>query len=100
MKYAQPMAPTHFFYILRCSDGSFYVGSTTNIENRLKKHNQGKGAAHTVKRRPVQLVYHEQFSNLNDAVKRERQVKRWSRAKKEALISGDMEMLRKSSKRH
>ena len=92
------MSSTHFFYILKCSDGSFYVGSTTNLENRVKTHNQGKGATYTSKRRPVQLVYHEQFKSFDDAVKRERQVKKWSRAKKEALIRGEMETLGKLSK--
>ncbi len=89
---------TYFFYILKCSDGSFYVGSTTNLENRLKTHNQGEGANHTAKRRPVQLVYQEEFNSLDDAVKRERQVKKWSKAKKEALIRGEMETLQKLSK--
>ncbi len=92
------MQHIYFFYILKCSDGSFYVGSTTNLENRVKTHNQGEGATHTAKRRPVQLVYHEQFKSFDDAVKRERQVKKWSRAKKEALIRGEMETLQKLSK--
>jgi putative endonuclease len=92
------MSSTHFFYILKCSDGSFYAGSTTNLENRVKTHNQGKGATYTSKRRPVQLVYHEQFKSFDDAVQRERQVKKWSRAKKEALIRGEMETLQKLSK--
>jgi len=92
------MPPTHFFYILKCSDGSFYIGETTNLKNRVKTHNQGKGATSTAKRRPVHLVYHEAFGSLDDAVKRERQVKKWSRAKKEALISGEMKALQKLSK--
>ena len=92
------MPTTHFFYILTCSDGSFYIGSTTNIKNRVKIHNQGKGATYTAKRRPVHLVYYEAFETLDDAVKRERQVKKWSRAKKEALIHGEMESLKKLSK--
>ena len=92
------MPSTHFFYILKCSDGSFYIGSTTNIVNRVKIHNQGKGAIYTAKRRPVHLVYYEAFETLDDAVKRERQVKKWSRAKKEALIHGEMESLKKLSK--
>ena len=94
------MPSTHFFYILKCSDGSFYVGSTTNLKNRVRAHNQGKGAAHTAKRRPVRLVYHEKFDSLGDDVKRERQVKKWSRAKKEALILGKRESLKKFSKSH
>ena len=94
------MQHTYFFYILKCSDGSFYVGSTTNLENRVRTHNQGEGATHTAKRRPVQLVYQEEFKSLDDAVKRERQVKKWSRAKKEALICGEKESLKKLSKSH
>ncbi len=92
------MPHTYFFYILKCSDGSYYVGLTTNLENRVKTHNQGKGPTYTAKRRPVQLVYHERFNNLDDAVRREGQVKKWSRAKKEALIRGEMETLQKLSK--
>jgi putative endonuclease len=92
------MPSTYFFYILKCSDGSFYVGSTTNLKTRVKAHNQGEGSAHTAKRRPVKLVYHEKFNSLGDVVKRERQVKKWSRAKKEALILGKLELLKKLCK--
>jgi len=92
------MPSTHFFYILECSDGSFYIGSTSNLKNRVKSHNQGEGAEHTEKRRPVTLVYHEKCNSLSDAVKRERQVKKWSRAKKAALITGKRELLKKLSK--
>jgi len=94
------MSQTYYFYILKCSDGSYYSGSTTNLENRIKAHNQGRGASYTAKRRPVQLVYHEKFGNLDVAVKRERQIKRWSRAKKVALISGEKKKLKKLSKSH
>jgi putative endonuclease len=100
LKEAQRMQHTYFFYILKCSDGSFYVGSTTNLENRIKTHNQGEAAPHTAKRRPGQLVYQEEFKRLDDAVKRERQIKKWSREKKEALIRGEMEKLKKLSKSH
>ena len=92
------MPHTYYFYILKCSDGSYYVGSATNLEDRVNRHNQGRGATHTAKRRPVQLVYHERFNSYDDAKKRERQVKKWSRAKKEALIRGDMDKLSKLSK--
>jgi putative endonuclease len=94
------MPNSYFFYILKCSDGSCYVGSATNLENRVKTHNQGKGATYTAKRRPVKLIYHERFNSYDDAKKRERQVKKWSRAKKEALIRGEMDKLRKLSKSH
>ena len=92
------MTQTYYFYILKCSDRSYYSGSTTNIENRIKIHNKGQGPAYTAKRRPVRLVYNEEFSSLDGAVKRERQIKKWSRAKKEALIFGEEVRLRKLSK--
>ncbi len=92
------MQHIYYFYILKCSDKSYYAVSTTNIENRIKAHNMGEGAAYTAKRRPVQLVYNERFNSLDDAVKRERQIKKWSRAKKEALISGEKKKLKKLSK--
>jgi putative endonuclease len=92
------MPQAYFFYILKCSDGSYYVGSATNLEDRINRHNQGKGATYTAKRRPVHLVYYEGFNKLDEAVKRERQVKKWSRAKKEALIRGEMKTLQKLSK--
>jgi len=92
------MTQTYYCYILKCSDGSYYVGSASNLEDRLNRHNQGRGPTYTAKRRPVQLVYHERLESLDSAAKRERQLKRWSRAKKEALISGDLESLKKLSK--
>ena len=98
LKEARRMQHTYYFYILKCSDGSYYAGSTTNLENRAKAHNQGEGATHTAKRRPVRLVYHEGFNSFDDAVKRERQIKKWSRAKKEALIFGEKKTLKKLSK--
>ncbi len=88
-----------FVYILKCNDGSLYVGSTHNVEKRLIAHNLGKGALFTAQRRPVRLVYKETFENIEDALKRERQIKKWSRAKKEALLDGDYSALRNLSKR-
>jgi putative endonuclease len=75
-------------YILRCADGSFYVGSTVNLERRLGQHNEGEGAAYTRRRRLVRLVYCEEFSRVDDAYLREKQVQGWSRAKRLALIEG------------
>ena len=89
----------HSVYILRCADGSFYVGSAQNLDARLKAHNDGRGAAYTFKRRPVHVVYSEAFSSETEAVTRERQLKRWSQGKKEALIAGDLERLKRLSKR-
>jgi len=88
-----------FVYIAKCADGSLYVGSTHNIDDRLIAHNSGKGAMYTAQRRPVQLVYKESFECIEDAVKRERQIKKWSRTKKEALINGDFAVLKALSKR-
>jgi putative endonuclease len=89
----------HYVYIPRCADGSFYVGSAQNLAARLKAHNDGHGAAYTFKRRPVHLVYSETFRSETEAVTRERQLKRWSLGKKEALIAGDLERLKQLSKR-
>ena len=75
-----------YMYILRCSDGSFYVGSCRNLDQRLWLHDIGEGAEYTKRRRPVRLVYHEEFSNVGDAFAREKQVQGWSRAKRIALI--------------
>jgi putative endonuclease len=89
----------HYVYILRCADDSFYVGSAEDIDNRVEAHNVGRGAAHTYKHRPVSLVYSEAFASETAAVKRERQIKRWSRSKKQALVEGDINRLRHLSKR-
>ena len=79
------MPTTHFFYILTCSDGSFYIGSTANINNRVKIHNQGKGATYTAKRRPVHLVYYEAFGTLDDAVKKGAPGKKMVKSKKRSI---------------
>ena len=80
-------------YILECSDGSYYTGSTTNLELRLQQHQSGEGANHTKKRLPVTLVYYEKYSRIDEAFYREKQVQGWSRKKKEALINGNPELL-------
>ncbi len=76
-----------------CSDGSYYTGSTTNLELRLQQHQSGEGANHTKKRLPVTLVYYEVYSRIDEAFYREKQVQGWSRKKKEALINGNPELL-------
>jgi putative endonuclease len=83
----------YYMYILQCSDGRYYVGSTQDVEKRLAVHNAGAGPSFTASRLPVRLIYQESYPTLAEAVRRERQVKRWSRAKKEALIAGDMSSL-------
>lgn len=76
-------------YILQCSDGTFYTGSTINIEIRLFQHQLGEGATYTKTRLPVTLIYIEEYSNIADAFNREKQVQGWSRKKKVALIQGN-----------
>ena len=71
-----------YVYILRCSDGSLYVGQTTDIEKRLYTHNAGKGSTYTANRRPVKLLYKENQLNKNDALKRETQLKKMDPGKK------------------
>ena len=75
-----------YVYILKCNDNSYYVGSSTNIEDRVKRHNQGKGAQYTKLRRPVTLVYVERFDIKNLAERREIQIKKMSVINKEHLI--------------
>ena len=76
-----------FVYILRCADGSFYVGTTHDLYRRLTQHQSGVGAGYTATRRPVEMVYAEEHSTIRSAKDRELQLKRWSRLKKEALIA-------------
>lgn len=83
-----------YVYILRCADGSYYVGSTrTTLEQRIAQHNNVMFTGHTSRRRPVTLVFHQEFDRITDAIAAERQLKGWNRAKKEALICGDLEAL-------
>ena len=71
-----------YMYILKCSDGSYYTGSTRELEKRVMEHNMGMGSNYTRKHRPVELVYFEEFQRVDDAFAREKQVQGWSRAKK------------------
>ena len=81
-------------YILLCADGSYYTGLTTDLEYRLAQHNAGEiPGAYTATRRPVKLVWFDTFPSKHDAFLRERQIKGWSRAKKETLINNDWERL-------
>ena len=81
-------------YILRCSDGSYYTGHTDDLEKRLVAHMRGDFSGYTLNRRPVDLVFAQDFSSRDEAFERERQIKGWSRKKKEALIKGDWDMLK------
>ena len=76
----------HFVYILRCSDGTFYTGYTTDPERRIRVHNSGKGAKYTRSRRPVELIYTEEFGEKVEAQRREYAIKQLTRAEKEQLI--------------
>jgi putative endonuclease len=89
-----------WLYIVTCSDGSYYVGTTrTELERRVAEHNTGHFGGYTSKRRPVTLAFWQHFENVSDAISAEHQVKGWSRAKKEALKQGDFEALRLLAKR-
>jgi len=79
-----------YMYILQCADGSFYVGSTMDMERRLAEHELGLGARYTRTRRPVSVVFAEEFARIDEAFAREKQVQNWSRAKRIALIEGRM----------
>jgi len=72
-------------YILECNDGSYYTGSTNNLELRMMQHKMGKGANHTKKRLPVKLLYFEEFDRIDKAFYREKQVQGWTRKKRRHL---------------
>jgi tRNA/rRNA methyltransferase len=86
-------------YILRCSDGSYYVGHTDDLEARIGAHQSGHLPGYTQKRRPVTLVWSQDFPERDQAFAAERQIKGWGRAKKEALIRGDWEALQLLSRK-
>ena len=87
-----------YVYIVRSRDASYYVGHTDNLEARIDDHNGGQFSSYTRKRRPVRLVFVEEFQSREEALARERQLQGWSRAKKEALIAGNWERLRRLSR--
>lgn len=87
----------YFVYIIQCSDNSYYVGHTKELSARFEAHSNGTAAVHTKKFPPKQIVYTEAFNSEKAAIQRELQIKKWSRAKKEALILGDLEKLKKLS---
>lgn len=89
----------YFVYILRCNDNSYYTGITNDIDRRLYEHENGMEPGYTSKRRPVKLVFCEPFEDVNQAIAFEKQVKGWSRKKKEAIINGQWELLPELSKR-
>ena len=80
-------------YILSCADGSYYTGCTTHLDQRIGQHKAGDIPGYTATRLPVECVYVAEFQRIHDAIDWERRVKRWSRAKKEALIAGAYDRL-------
>jgi putative endonuclease len=82
-----------WMYILKCADGSYYIGSTKNLERRMEQHQSGNGSRYTSGRLPVELVYGEEYERVADAYYREKKIQNWGRAKREALINGNNEML-------
>jgi putative endonuclease len=89
-----------YMYILKCSDGSYYTGSTIDLDVRIEEHNSGLGANYTSVRLPVELIYLEVFDRIDEAFYREKQVQGWSKRKKYALINGETNKLIEYSKRH
>lgn len=83
----------YFVYILKCSDDSYYVGRTHNLEKRLAEHRNQQGGIYTALRLPVMLIFQQEFPSENDAYAMEQKLKGWSRKKKEALINGDWKEL-------
>jgi putative endonuclease len=80
------MVPMWFTYILLCSDGSYYTGSTNDIKKRFKDHLEGKGARYTKSHKPIKIVYEEKFATKSEALKREAEIKGWSRKRKQNLL--------------
>ena len=88
-----------YMYILKCSDDTYYTGSTKSIERRYKEHQRGNGAIYTKKRLPVSLLYYEEYDRIDHAFYREKQIQGWSRKKKEALMNGEENLLPELAKK-
>ena len=85
---------TYYVYIVKCNDSFYYTGVTNDIEKRIAEHNEGENFfSYTYSRRPVKLVWHTESNDINYAIEREKQIKGWTRRKKEALIAGDYDLL-------
>lgn len=93
------MSRPFFAYMLRCADGSYYVGHTDDLERRLSEHRVGGRCRYTERRRPVSLVWFRAFSTREEAKKSEVRVKNWSRAKKEALMRDHYDALRRAARK-
>lgn len=97
-KHVHALMPS-WAYLLRCADGSYYAGCTTDLETRIGQHQGGERPGYTATRRPVELVWAEEFGTIDDAIAAERRIKGWSRVKKEALIRGDRDLIRELGSR-
>lgn len=83
-----------YVYILKCADSTYYTGITSNLSKRVESHESGKHkGSYTSKRLPVALVFYAEFTDINFAIEKEKQIKKWARVKKEALINGDYDAL-------
>jgi len=89
----------YWVYIIRCADGSYYTGSSRDLEKRLQAHEEGRAAAYTARRRPLYLAFSEKHDTMEAARRRELQIKRWTRKKKEALITGNEKSLKSMDKK-
>ncbi len=90
-----------FVYILKCSDNSYYTGITSNLTKRITEHKTGKHIdSYTFSRRPIDLVFYAEFTDINLAIQSEKQIKIWSRVKKETLINGEFEKLPNLAKKN
>ena len=95
------MRKRYYIYIFKCSDGSYYTGITSNLEKRLQEHQLGyESSWYTYRRRPVKPKFISELDNPRDAIGREKQIKGWTRKKKEALIAGDYNELARLSGSH
>jgi putative endonuclease len=94
------LAHNYYVYIVECKDGFYYTGITNKLEKRINEHNEGKNTTcFTYRRRPVILKYFERFKDVNQAIAREKQLKGWSRAKKEALFMEEYDLLKELAKK-
>jgi putative endonuclease len=97
------MAKVHQYwvYILLCKDGTFYTGVTNNLERRMAEHSNGRSTTcYTFSRRPVRLVYASEYRYILDAIRSEKQIKKWSQTKKKALMNRQFELLPELAKKH
>jgi putative endonuclease len=87
-------------YILRCSDNSYYVGCALDLAKRLAQHQAATYNGYTARRRPVELIWFQEYADLGEALRLEQRLKKWSRAKKEAFMAGDFQRLHELAKCH